>query len=432
HPGLYYINPKEYKVDVLEIGINQVSLLGGRTVDNVSMQKEEVRRMRRDLAGQAKKPQSQLHEPKERAEYDEKTRGKNAQANLYTKRQLASTSDADIGSTSQKVFLKDAFNFLKGERMSGTTKKDKMYSQQEKMRMPPIEKEMKSATPVQKLDIDQFVEFPSKDGFHIMLDLTVEFELLPPNIASIYSKYGSLSDTVEKIILPQVLSVSRLKGSHYKAKDFIMGEGREKFQTDLTNELVATMKEKDITIHSVLIRSVVVPSQILMPIQDASIAIEENLTNIEKQETARKLAELNTETMLIEQSKEKVQEETKKITAEIRAQMDKEVAKIKAQAQKEVADIERQIALLQAQRQRKLGKAEADVTKMVGNAKSEGFRLKVEAFGNPNAYSLYEMANGLSDDIRVAIIHTGEGTLWTDIDKVSSGDLGGLKLLKRK
>ncbi len=27
-PGLYYINPKEYKVDVLEIGINQVSFTG--------------------------------------------------------------------------------------------------------------------------------------------------------------------------------------------------------------------------------------------------------------------------------------------------------------------------------------------------------------------------------------------------------------------
>ena len=27
-PGLYYVNPKEYQVDVLEIGINQVSLLG--------------------------------------------------------------------------------------------------------------------------------------------------------------------------------------------------------------------------------------------------------------------------------------------------------------------------------------------------------------------------------------------------------------------
>ena len=27
-PGLYYINPKQYKVDVIEVGLNQVSLLG--------------------------------------------------------------------------------------------------------------------------------------------------------------------------------------------------------------------------------------------------------------------------------------------------------------------------------------------------------------------------------------------------------------------
>jgi hypothetical protein len=27
-PGLYFVNPREYKVDVLEIGVNQVSLLG--------------------------------------------------------------------------------------------------------------------------------------------------------------------------------------------------------------------------------------------------------------------------------------------------------------------------------------------------------------------------------------------------------------------
>ena len=27
-PGLYYVNPREFKVDVLEIGVNQVSLLG--------------------------------------------------------------------------------------------------------------------------------------------------------------------------------------------------------------------------------------------------------------------------------------------------------------------------------------------------------------------------------------------------------------------
>ena len=67
--------------------------------------------------------------------------------------------------------------------------------------------------------------------------MTVEFELMPENLAKIYLLYGDLPQVVEKIILPQVLSVSRLKGSSYRAQDFIMGEGRETFQYDLSQVL---------------------------------------------------------------------------------------------------------------------------------------------------------------------------------------------------
>ena len=66
--------------------------------------------------------------------------------------------------------------------------------------------------------MNQFVQFPSLDGFAIMLDMTVEFELLPENIARIYMLYGDLPAVVSKIILPQILSVSRMKGSGYKAR----------------------------------------------------------------------------------------------------------------------------------------------------------------------------------------------------------------------
>ena len=45
------------------------------------------------------------------------------------------------------------------------------------------------------------------------------------------------AQTFLKIILPQVLSVSRMKGSSYRAQDFIMGEGRETFQYDLSQVL---------------------------------------------------------------------------------------------------------------------------------------------------------------------------------------------------
>src|SRR5205823_11546161 len=34
-PGLYYVNSHEFKVDIVEVGVNQVSLLGGKQGGNV-------------------------------------------------------------------------------------------------------------------------------------------------------------------------------------------------------------------------------------------------------------------------------------------------------------------------------------------------------------------------------------------------------------
>lgn len=315
-PGLYYINPKQFKIDVVEIGINQISLL------------EESEKSQRQIA-------------------------------------------------------------------SG-----------------------------------QNIEFPSKDGFEIKMDTTVEVELLPQHIPATFSKYGNLQAVVDKIILPQILSISRLKGSAYGARDFIVGEGREKFQNEFTDELEETLQAKNIEILSALIRHVTVPIQILQPIQDASVAQLRNLTNIERQTTAKKSAELNTERSLIDQKKEQIQQETKKLKAEIKAQQDKEVAQINAETQRSVAEIEKETALVKADTTRKLGKIEADVSQIVGEAKGEGFNLTVDAFQDPGAYSLYIFASQLPEDLKVAIAHSGPGTLWTDLNKAMAGQLGGMKILQ--
>jgi hypothetical protein len=405
-PGLYYINPKQYKVNVLEIGINQVSLIGGENMPGI---------LQADVVGL-----SQGDRRMQSAVMSREAQAPAPAVQLYTKSNLQSANQALVGASEQRAIS----SFDKSKR----SVRDDMGAG---FSAPMAESLQEASSPVHHLDIDQFVEFPSKDGFHIQIDMTVEFELLPPFIASIYSRYGELTDVVEKIIMPQILSISRLKGSEYKAKDFIMGEGRETFQKDLTKELMKTMEEKEIKIHSALIRNVSVPMQILAPIQAASIAIEENLTNIEKQETAKKRGELNKETMLIKQNSEKVEQETRKIVAEIQATLEKEVAQIGAQTKKEVSDLERQIAIVDADKERKLGTANADVSKMIGNARSEGFHLKVQAFNDPKAYSLYEMATNLPTDMKIAIIHAGTGTLWTDIDTmVGAGDLGGMKILE--
>ncbi len=340
-PGLYYINPKQFKVDIVEIGINQISLI------------EE-----------AKEQEARL------------------------------------------------------ERTAEVAMKAKSFD--------------KNPGYAQNWNIGVNIGFPSKDGFEIKMDTTVEFELLPQHIPATFSKYGNFQAVVEKIILPQIQSISRLKGSAYGARDFIMGEGREKFQSDFTGELEETLHSKNIEIRSALIRHVTVPDQILKPIQDASIAQLRNLTNIEKQTTAKKSAELNTEKSLIDQRREQIQQETKKLKAEIKAQQDSEVAQIKAQTQRSVAEIEKEIALVAANTKRKLGTVDADVLQMIGESRAEGFKLMVDAFKDPQSYTLFTFANTISDDMKIAIAHSGDGTLWTDLSNATKGQIGPLKLLQKE
>lgn len=169
--------------------------------------------------------------------------------------------------------------------------------------------------------------------------MTVEFELMPENLAKIYLLYGDLPQVVEKIILPQVLSVSRLKGSSYRAQDFIMGEGRETFQYDLSQVLGETLAGRSIIVHNAIIRNVDIPINILSPIRAVSLAKEQNLTNESLQGTAKKLAELNIETELIEQRRREVVQETEKLVARIAAERDQAVAQLKAETELTVAEL---------------------------------------------------------------------------------------------
>ena len=199
--------------------------------------------------------------------------------------------------------------------------------------------------------------------------------------------------------MPQITSVSRMKGSAYGAKDFIVGEGREKFQNELTEALAQTLEEKRILIHNALIRHVDVPEQILDPDPAGQPRGGAGPDEPGKQNTAKKLAELNTELSLIEQRREQVAQETEKIKAEIKADEEKQVAEIQAEATKRVAEIaegdrrrSRRIrcAFCPRPRRTRSGCEEGE--------RAKGLQLKVKAFGDPQAYALWEFASQLEPD----------------------------------
>ncbi len=391
-PGLYFVNPREYKVDVLEIGVNQVSLLGrsGGAVITKALQTSHNVAMDR-------LQQNVLQEQQSRREsyiQSEASSGMRLGSRLAP---AAPASKAPVdrrrGPASQDL---DGIGYLSDHQ------------------------EMPSASFV----LEQFVEFPSRDGFEISLDMTVEFELLPKDVAWLFRTYGDLPAAVDKVIMPQILSVSRLRGSAYGARDFIVGEGREKFQNELTESLANALNDRRIRIHNALIRHVNVPDQILNPLQQASLAKEQDLTNQEKQNTARKLAELNTEMSLIHQRREQVAQETEKIKAVVKADEEKQVAEIRGDTIRQAAEIEKETAGVNAERITTLGTADAEVVRLVEGERAQGLQMKVDAFGDPAAYALWTFAAALPDDLRINILHAGPGTLWTDLEKAGLADIG--------
>mgnify|MGYP001619226991 CR=1 FL=1 len=135
---------------------------------------------------------------------------------------------------------------------------------------------------------------------------------------------------------------------------------------------------------------------------------------------------------MIEQRGQQVTQETEKLKAEIRADQETEVATIAAETVREMAKIGRDTAGLRANTTFKLGKAKADVTRMVEGEKAAGYGLKIGAIGDSEAYNLFQFSAALRPETKINIIHAGPGTLWTDLQKASLGDLGGAILVQPK
>lgn len=391
-PGLYYVNPRAYQVDVVEIGMNQVSIVGkSGTVVLTKAQSQSANGLgdlqRQTLAKQVQK----------RAEYV--------------------TNNADLGIVDEDS-ARNFSNFSLSSLASPATEFQRGANAAAKAKV-----QMNGGVPAQSLPasdsvafgMNQFVQFPSSDGFAIMLDMTVEFELMPENISKIFMLYGDLPAVVSKILMPQILSISRMKGSDYKARDFIDGEGRQKFQQEMTEELVRVMKEKSIVVRNAIVRHVEVPGEILEPIQSAAIAKEQDLTNVTAQETEKRRAELNTETAKVDQLRREVEQETAKLVATIAAETKKDVAGIAADAKLAVAKIDLDCAKIQAQIIETKGAADVQARFAVESEEARGKQRIAGAFKDRSLWADLKFAEALNPGLSIRVLHAGEGTLWTDL-----------------
>ncbi len=259
------------------------------------------------------------------------------------------------------------------------------------------------------------IEFSSTDGFNIQVDFTAIWGIMPDEAAEVIETFGNLTAVEQKVIVPQSESICRNIGSKMKAVELLVGETRQQFQQEVSEEFQAVLEEKNITLLYGLVRHAYVPNEVRLPIQEGYIADEMTLTREQESMTAKVEADLREAEKLVEKEAAVIQEETKKMIASVLAEGDKEAKEMEAETEQLVAAIDKEGAELEAQRLEILGRATAHAQQLQEEAKAQKFQLAVEAFGSGEAYNLWQFAEGLPEHMDLQLFYAGEGTLWTDL-----------------
>ncbi len=225
------------------------------------------------------------------------------------------------------------------------------------------------------------IEFLTVDGFNVRVEGTIEFSIRRDQAAFITHRVGDMDDVVKKVILPRARGFSRIEGSKQPAVNYIVGETRQKFEDNLREHLRENCELWGVTVHSVLVRSIIPPDEIARVIREREVAVQ-NARKYEQQiAQARSKAELARQEMLAQQNREKVEAETAQILAVINAERDQAVKLTAAQRELDVAQIERQAADFQAEAMLVQARAERDVIRLSNEAKASVASAQVRALG---------------------------------------------------
>jgi regulator of protease activity HflC (stomatin/prohibitin superfamily) len=262
-----------------------------------------------------------------------------------------------------------------------------------------------------ELSGDDAITFLTMDGFTVHVEGTIEFSLDRMSAALITHRIGDMDDLLKKIILPRARGFSRIEGSKQPAISFIVGETRQQFQDNLETHLRDKCKDWGVSIKSVLIRNISPPDQIASVIREREVAVQ-NARMFEQQiAQAKSKAELVRQEMLAQQNKEKVEQDTARIRAVIKAQQELAVQVTAAQRELDVAKLEREAATFQAEAQISKATAERDIIKLDNEAQAAVLGNQVAAFGGGLGLARYALYQKIGPHIGTILTSDQEGGL---------------------
>jgi regulator of protease activity HflC (stomatin/prohibitin superfamily) len=259
------------------------------------------------------------------------------------------------------------------------------------------------------------ISFPSADGFNMHIDFTAIWGVMPNQAANAIKNFGNLEAVESKIVVPQIESIVRNQGSHYGAPQLLAGDSREDFQKRISSAFSEALKEKNLSLLSGLVRYIYVPNRIRVPIQQANLANELKLTSEQKELTAKTEGILREAEKNVDLAAATVRVETDRKLAKLKADATKKAAETDAETQRRLAEVDRKTAELDRQATIAMGEATADAQKLMEEAKAGKFKLAVSAFGTASAYTQWQFAKGLPEEVKLQMLYAGPGTLWTDL-----------------
>ena len=239
---------------------------------------------------------------------------------------------------------------------------------------------------------DSEMSFLSADGFPITLDGVVEFRIQPDKVAEMFVKYNETAngdaideEIIAKIITPESRSICRIGGSKLSGGQFISGEDREKFQTDLVKNLTQNCQKQGIEILAVAITSIQPPADITQPVQQREVA-KQKLAQFRREKLQQiSEAKLKIEVVLAQQKKRVVEAEQEVVEKTTKSEERQRVAVTLAEQKLKVAQTQLEATKDKASAILAKAEAEADVIKLDNAAEAAGLAAQVAAFDGDGA-----------------------------------------------
>jgi hypothetical protein len=129
------------------------------------------------------------------------------------------------------------------------------------------------------------VRFPTRDGFDIALNGTLEWSVPDEVAPALFAKFGELTRVVETLLMPATRAISLQHGVETAVADLIAGTRRVAFQNALQSDISRLVDREGVRVHAMTIAGLDPPAELAKIVQHREEAVlqrTQHLSEVDK------------------------------------------------------------------------------------------------------------------------------------------------------